>query len=395
MNKSLKIFLTFFLTGFTFTQINAQQIGFIKIKVNETATIYLNNKNLGDLSPNEQILKEVQLGTHQIKVMKEGYETQIQNIQISIQNEIKELTFVLSRPQSFKVDKDVSGRNLNVEYGELTVITKYSGSLVPAKVYVDDIYADNAPVKLASLFVGRHSIMTEYNSIKKTKYVDILKNNKNVLEIEMLSFSQVEFSSSIEDISVVIDGSKEITIPSQQNLSFGIHHLKISKQNYIPIEKEISVDGESKYNVLINLNQNYPNIEPYELGRSYKQPYPASDFLRPESKNIKDNKNRWLGMGIGGGLAVLIGAAAIDGVGAGGYFGILAAGITIPLIFIKPKINKVPDYENIRYNQTEVPKILKNKNSDIDNYNNETKILIRQKQIERYSESAIKIMKND
>lgn len=371
----------------------AQQIGYLKIKVNETATIYLNNRNLGDYGPNEEILREVPLGTSQVKVMKDGYETQTKNVTISVANEIKEISFLLQRPQSFQVEKDVTGSSVSVEYGELTVITKLSGSLVPAKVYVDGKFADNAPVKLSKLFVGIHTIEVDYNSIKKSKTISIEKNKKDVLEIELLITSQVTFRTDISGVEGYIDSDDKFGIPSVKFITSGEKTLTFTSEGYYSVSKKIFIDGASKYTVSVNLATDLPTISPEDIGRTIKKPYDASYFpKKQESKTIRDPFWRNFFMLIGAMVGGAIGSQLDPEVVLGAYSGV-AVGIAIPLFSIKPKIETVPIEENIRYNQYEAPKMLYDMNLEVTRYNQETQSLIKQKQNDRYSDQAIIIQK--
>lgn len=370
----------------------AQQIGYLKIKVNETATIYLNNRNLGDYGPNEQILKEVPLGTSQIKVMKDGYETQTKNVTITVANEIKEISFLLQRPQSFQVEKDVSGSSVSVEYGELTVITKLSGSLVPAKVFVDGKFADNAPVKLSKLFVGIHTIEVDYNSFKKSRTISIEKNKKDVLEIELLTASQVTFKSDLSGVEGWLEDGKRFSIPSVQLISAGEKTLSFSSEDYFYASKKLFIDGESKYNIMINLSKDLPYVGLDEVGRVTKPLYAASDFTKPETKLVRPDKiGPYLGA-IGGFIVfALLGNAVLEepagvltGIGGG-----IAGGL-----LLRPKKQPVTIKENVDFNRYEVPKILREKNAEIIKYNKETERMLEEKKKQKYNDSAITVTKH-
>jgi hypothetical protein len=394
-------FITTILFFLSFVLINtneAQSTGYLKIKVNQTATVYLDGKNLGDIDPYEEKLLEVKIGNHQLKVIKEGYKTHFEDITISTPNEILERRINLLRPENFKVDKDVSGSNVSVEYGELTVITKLSGSLVAAKVYVDDKFADNAPIKLSKLFVGQHTISVTYNSFSKTKTVNIQKDKSDVLEIELYTYSVVNFISPQTGITGTIDLNEEISIPSNKELSLGEHKLRFSKEGLIPAEKTIYVDGQSNYLINVNLSVTLPYIDPVEVNRDYKKPYTKSDFMKPETRQVSNFGDVMLGGlicgTIFGGISALISAPEkklenflwCEGI----FCGIALIG---GLVF--PDTKAVPNKENIDYNNSEVPKIVSEKNLVIESYNQDTERLVKEKQISKYQEDAIIVTKLD
>jgi hypothetical protein len=394
MRKTLQSGIFLILLTLCLEKTEAQSNGFLKITVNQTATLYLDGKNLGDIEPNEEKLLEVRVGSHQLKVIKEGYKTYSEEITINGVNEILEKRINLLRPENFQVDKDISGGNVGVEYGELTVVTKFSGSLVAAKVYVDDKLADNAPTKITKLFVGLHTIRVEYNSMSKTRVVAIQKNKSDVLEIEFLSFSSVSFISSQTAVRGTIDLKKDITVPSLQELSMGEHTLSFVKPGLLPAKRNVSFDGESKYIVTIDLKATYPDIKPEVIGRTYRQPYKPADFEKPTKYKPFRNPNRpWNDLKLAGGFVALIAGGILaqsftdEPVG---YWGVGIGAALITYAIIPPKKSERDKYI---YNTTEVPKILNEKNKDINRYNEETKSLLDEKQKEAYNQSAITIVK--
>lgn len=375
-----------------FNKTEAQSTGYLKIRVNQTATIFLDGKNLGDVDADEEKLVEVRIGNHLLKVIKEGYKTHTEDVTINSTNEILERRINLLRPDNFQVNKDISRSNVAVEYGEITIITKLSGNLVAAKVFVDDVFADNAPAKVTKLFVGQHMIRVDYNTFSKTRIVSIQKNKNDVLEIEFLTNSIVNFTSPQTGVSGTIDLTTQISFPSVQNLSVGNHTLRFSKAGMIPAEKKVFFDGESDYNIELKLQSSYPNVTPEEVGRINKQPHLASEFYRPQSKEVYKKKFNVLTFAVGFVLASVATTLVTHDYTIG-----LAAGLGAALLdqlLVKKSKYSVPDKANIEYNRTEVPRILMEKNREITEYNNETQKLIEERAKTKYCDMAIIITKS-
>jgi hypothetical protein len=381
------VFLSVVFTGI----ISAQSSGFLKISVNQTASVYLDNKNLGDVEPGEERILEVKPGIHQLKVIRDGYKTHVEEITISAPNEILEKKITLLRPDNFEVDKDVSGSRVGVEYGELTIITKVSGGLVAAKVYVDDKYADNAPAKITRLFVGRHTIRVEYNSMVKTRVVDVRKDKNDIIEIEFMTYSEVRFISPQSGIRGTIDLSREIEVPSVYNISQGEHGLSFSKPGLMASSREFYFDGEHSYRVEVDLRNTYPVVTPEDIGRVNKTLYTSSDFERPTNYRPQSGGRPWNDWKLAGGFVALV------GIGIGTAFlsdnpyvywgaGIGAACLTYSII---PPTRK--DRDNYNYNRERVPEILREKNAPVREYNQQTQRLIEEKQKKDYQEAAINI----
>jgi hypothetical protein len=393
--KTRVLVILIFCIGLFQPDLFGQTKGYLKIIVNvQSVSVAIDGKSIGIVNPNELVIKEVTIGTHQVKASREGYQSQTKEIVISSSNEVKEITFELSKPQKFEVKKDVTSGTLGVDYGGVNVVVKYKGELVPAKVYIDDKFADNAPVNIKRLFAGDHTVRVIYNSIEKANYLKIEQNKINNLEIELVSKCNLDFTSQQTDIRGIVDNTTTINIPTSFKIDEGYHTLGFSKTGFFEATTNASFSSNNNYEIKINLSKSLPYINTSDVDRSYKQPFNAIDFYKPTTKLATNKKTAHIIAGIcalGAGIFSTAVAEKNSGLAffvGGGLGFLLGSGIGEMLAGKK----SVPDEENIRYNNYEVPKILAEKNTEIIKYNSETDRLIKVKQQEKYNNEAITII---
>ena len=231
---------------------------YLTIKVNVSGvTITIDGKSYGETSPDEPILEEFNSGNYKITASKYGYKTDTKNI-ILQPYESREIIFELALPEAFEIDKDKDKGIIGVEYGSLTIVVRKGGKLVPAKVYIDDSFADNAPTTINKLYVGKHDIKVSYKQDEKFKTININKNEKRALDIELLNFGSLSVSTTVDGESVkakiYLDGEFVNTTPHEINtISEGQHKVKLTYQKHTETQYvEIYPDTEKKLNIDFN-----------------------------------------------------------------------------------------------------------------------------------------------
>ena len=349
---------------------------YLTIKVNiDSVKITINNAYYGYASPEKPIIEELKTGFYTIRASKKGYKEETKVINLK-PGDSSEIIFKLQRPDDFEVDKDKEEGIIGVEYGSMTVVVKMKGELVPAKVYIDNKFADNAPVSIKKLFSGVHEVTVEYKGYKKEEKVTIQRDSRKVYEIELLSTSKISIESKTKDITLKIN-NKKYNISSDLKLEKGTYNFKFSKYGYITAEKDIFIDGEKTYRLIAKLSQFYPTITPENINRMPPNTNSYSNKFKKKPEN-----NAAFGAKFGFGLCTIIGlvntkkpflGALIIG-GSGTLLGALIGSL-------------IKNQNNIDYNLNQKYK----KNKQISNYNEQTKKLIQQEQKKRYLENAIQV----
>lgn len=220
------------------------------------ARVYLDGDYVGD-SP---ITLSVSKGTHSLKIEKEGYRTYNETIQI-IGNTSKRI--VLSEL--------VRKYNLTVK-----------SSPSRASLYIDGAYVGQTPMTI-SLESGKHSILLcaeGYEDYEDTIY---LYSNKTVSVALVARNAYLTVRSDPKDASVYIDGIYAGQTPLSLTLLSGEHNVKIIKEGYLTVEKEIVLSANEKRVLDVTLQPEgarvYIETDPtgarifvdgYELGYSNK-----------------------------------------------------------------------------------------------------------------------------
>jgi len=251
----------------------AQTKAYLTIKVNVSGVkITINDKSYGEASPDEPILEEFKSGNYKITASKYGYKSDTKNV-ILKSGESRQITFELAPPDKFEVDKDKDKGIIGVEYGSLTIVVRKGGKLVPAKVYIDETFADNAPTTINKLYVGTHDIKVSYKYDKKYKTINIKKNDKKTLDIELLNFGSLSVSATVDGESIkakiFLDDEYVNMSPCKiKSISEGQHKVRLTFQRYSETEfVKIYPDTEKKLNIdfdpksEINLFSSISNIE--------------------------------------------------------------------------------------------------------------------------------------
>jgi len=275
---------------------------YLTIKVNVSGvTITINSKSYGEASPDEPILEEFKSGNYKITASKYGYKTDIKNI-ILQPDESRQISFELALPDKFEIDKDKDKGIIGVEYGSLTIVVRKGGKLVPAKIYVNDTFADNAPTTINKLFVGKHDIKVSYKQDEKYRTINIDKNDKKTLDIELLNFGSLSISTTVDGESVkakiFLDGEYVNASPHViKTISEGQHKVRLTYQNYSETkfvkiypdtEKKLSVDFNPKSE--INLTSSISGIK-YNVDYGKQGLVPDNVKLKPNSYNFKFSKD--------------------------------------------------------------------------------------------------------
>lgn len=391
MKKVIVIVLIFAILLPEFLSAQIYNNAYLTIKVNvSNVKIRINNAYYGYASPDEPIIEELNAGNYTIKAFKDGYKEETKVINLK-PGDSSEIIFKLQRPEDFEVDKDKEEGIIGVEYGSMTVVVKMKGELVPAKVYIDNKFADNATVSVKKLFSGVHEVRVEYKGYKKEEKVTIQKDSRKIVEIELFSTSNISIESKTKDTTLKIN-NKKYNIFTNLKLEKETYNFKFSKYGYISAEKNVYINGENNYRIIVKLSKDLPYVTAKSLGRHIK--YINDINFKKRSENYASY------YGIYGFVAgMLIGIPVANSVYGnpdkiGGEKGNTGGSIITWLFFMgggyligwligKNKINRDNVNYNIRtYNQ------LKNR---VIEYNTETEKLIKQEQTKIYLEKVIQV----
>lgn len=269
-----------------------------------------------------------------------------------------------------------------------------------------NVYIDNAKIERANLLYsltvtsGKHIIEASkpgYLIYQTT--VNLLKGESRTINISLKreDRSSVTIYTTAPDVRLKINGTYvdlDRTAPTHLLLAPTSNDFNFTQDGMIPVSRNIKLDQSGKYDIKVDLRGSYPDINPAEVNRKILPRYDGSDILKPETRKAYNHSRQWTrGIIVGLLTGAISSALAVDGqeTNAFLFMGILVGG-TVGFA-TKPKEYNVPDYKNIEYNRSVVPSLLKEKNSKIDEYNNETQRIIRQRQKEIYEDSAIKVRK--
>ena len=376
---SIIVILGLLIPNILFAQTQSKAYLTIKVNVNGVE-IKINGESFGIASTDEPIIEELKSGNYIISASKKDYKTDIKNILLR-EGDSRQITFELAKPQEFEVDKDKDKGIIGVEYGSLTVVVKKKGKLVPAKVYIDDKFADNAPVTINKLTVSVHDIRVSYKGLEKYKEIYIKKDKKKIVEIELVTTSKVDIESKFNETNLEID-NQNFNLPTSVDLNKGTFSFEFSKYEYETAKKEIYINGNNNYRIIAELERALPKVTATDIGREIKNIYfekkPEFEY-KTKRTPAWDGVLIWLGIGLGYELL------SEDADGMGITIGLTMSGIIL-LFFPKKGETMKRIYKNENYNNGINNKINSNKH-----YNEETEMLIRNEQQRIYLENAIKV----
>ena len=188
--SSSLVFIALFIAPLDTLPQDDKSIGYLKIKVNlESVQVFLDGEYLGVLNANEPLIKEVRAGLHKVTATKTAYKTQTKEVILQA-GQVKEVIFEIVKPARWEIEKNVESELVKAEYGGLTVAVKRNGELVPAKVFLDDVFADIAPLTINKALVGKHSVRAEYESLSRSQEALVTRNEISLVEIELLARSK-------------------------------------------------------------------------------------------------------------------------------------------------------------------------------------------------------------
>jgi len=222
------------------------------------ARIYLDGTYVG----NSPITLSVSKGAHSLRIEKEGYQTYIETIQISGNTSKRIVLNELARKYNLTVKSSPSG----------------------ASLYIDGAYVGQTPITL-NLESGRHKILLRAEGYEDYTDTIYLYSNKTVNISLVAKNAYLKVKSDPGDASVYIDGVYVGQTPLSLTLLSGKHSVKIIKEGYLTVEKEIvlSAGEKSKLNV---------TLQP-EAARVYIETNPAGARIFVDGYDL-GYSNKWL-----------------------------------------------------------------------------------------------------
>ena len=192
--------------------------------------VYLDDKAIGETP---MFVPDVPVGKHELRLAKQGFSEYIETIVVS-----------KGKPTQIQVslnDKFAVWFNCNVENARLTIDDKFVGN-------ANGVY---------ELSVGKHKVLVTawgYQEYKKT--IEVGENNTNfpigMKSVKDVPISIVRFICNVPDAQLSIDGNYVPSLLARYELSYGIHHIKVSAKGFLDYEKDIKV-FEKEHDVLIGM----------------------------------------------------------------------------------------------------------------------------------------------
>ena len=186
------------------------------------AKVYLDN------SPKETTpitLKNVTVGYHRIKVIKDGYHSETREIHLCA-GKTKEMNIELT-PLT----------------GSIAVFSTPSG----ASVYLDDEYKkkDTTPCLLSEIVVGLHSIkLTKSDCFDKIIPVSVSVDKTLPLHVNLTWCGSLDISSDPLGASVFVDGNYTGETPKNiSKVAVGNHSIKLTRSGYEDVTTRIRVSA--------------------------------------------------------------------------------------------------------------------------------------------------------
>jgi hypothetical protein len=181
--------------------------------------VYLNG-NLKGTTP--ITLKNLSLGSYELKVSKAGYKEDVRQIVLDRNN----------------VDKVVM-----VALEHATFILQVNSSPANAEVYVDGVKKGLTPIEISDLIIGKHFIeVTMGNYSKWTKEIDEIDeinfSNGNTVALDVSlspSTASITINTVPDSAKVIINGvEKGVTPFIMNNVEPGNYQIKVIKDGYTP-----------------------------------------------------------------------------------------------------------------------------------------------------------------
>jgi len=270
-----------------------------------------------------------------------------------------------------------------------------------ANVFLDNVQIQRSslqnPIMISS---GEHTIRASLNTyipFQETYNFESGGFKTITINLEKDFRSTITISSTSPNTNVSINSQSvawDLTSPFTTKLKPGSYMFNFSELNKISAEKELYIQNNSDYTIKVNLSYRLPReFSAYDIGREVKKPISVNDFLKPESETraVKGDGlflgavGLILGMWAGSSVAKNTDSGVVAGLAIAGG-GIL--GMSIFKAFAPTKYKTFTLQDNIDYNRG-VPQMVKEKNREINEYNQRTRELIEEKENKNYSDEAV------
>ena len=226
----------------------------------ENAKINLDGKEVG-IAPKQ--LTDVIVGTHDVEVLLDGYDTWKKTIKVKAEKEIS-LTADLKKIADtieIKVDKESTiAASLQKETGSISITSTPSNS----QIYLDGADAGTTPATLGSIPIGTHEIEIRTDGHDWWKKSIIIKEDKEISlnAVLHLNVGSINIESYPENAKINLDG-KEVGIAPKRltDVIVGAHDVEVLLDGYDTWKKTIKVKAEKEISLTADLEKIADTIE--------------------------------------------------------------------------------------------------------------------------------------
>jgi hypothetical protein len=216
-----------------------EPMGVLVIEANvENATVFLNNKPLGKTP----LRQEVAVGAHNLRVSARHFDPWVSKIRID----------------SGKVTKKTV--ELFEGGGSVEFIVEPAG----AEVFIDGKRAGTAPIRLTDLPVGQHRYVLSAPAHEGSTGEFNFEPGGNLLLVEELESSagKWEVRSTPSGADVFIDDELAGQTPlSSTGISNALHHVRVSKEGFGSVIREVDTRSGSRGELTVNLPKGGASIK--------------------------------------------------------------------------------------------------------------------------------------
>ena len=193
---------------------------------------------------------------------------------------------VIPAPKDTKKKED--GKK-EVGKGMLYITGLVEGREVAADIIIDGNKLEaKAPYLVKEIKEGNHKIVLKYNEYSGREDVEIQKDEISKVNISLEALKgKILVSTLPANASVLLDGEMIGTTPARKNdVTFGKHKVKIEKDYYFPVEKEITVNSGDLFTFDYTL-------EAFGILKISTEPEGAKVRINGEDKGLTPFKGRF------------------------------------------------------------------------------------------------------